>query len=79
MNAALDQAVSVEAVRVAIQLAEDAHQLHYISRTKIPHLKGILDLEREALQQTVRERFSQLNLQVVKNTKPRWHGMREAA
>ena len=69
---ALDNALTPEAVRTAIVLAEDAHVLHYLGRTKIPHLKGILDIEREELQQMVRERFAVLNALAVGEQQPRW-------
>jgi len=72
MKTELDHAVTAEAVRTAIVLAEDAHVLHYLSRTKIPHLKGILDAEREELQQMVRERFAVLNALAVGKPQTRW-------
>jgi hypothetical protein len=72
INPELDAAVTAEAVRAAIVLAEDAHQLHYLGRTKIPHLKGILDSERAELQQMIWERFAVLNALAVGEQKPRW-------
>lgn len=57
ISASAEEDLVTGAVREAIRLAEDAHQLLYLAKTKIPHLKGILEEEREELKALLMERF----------------------
>jgi len=49
----------------------DAHQLLNIRSRVIPHCIGITDDEREGLQESVRERFCQLNAEAISQFEPR--------
>lgn len=70
--------LSTMAVLESIAEAQDAHQLHHISRVIIPKLKGASEAHKDDLQQSVRLRFSALNAAAVGEQKVRFK-LQEAA